>query len=36
MSLKRVTLIGHLGQHPELRQLPITGQQVASCDDSVL
>jgi single-strand DNA-binding protein len=30
MSLNRVTLIGHLGQDPELRHLPTSGQPVAS------
>jgi single-strand DNA-binding protein len=30
MSLNRVTLIGHLGQDPELRHLPDSGQPVAS------
>jgi len=30
MSLNRVTLIGHLGQDPELRHLPNSGQPVAS------
>ncbi|MGO9056330.1 MAG: single-stranded DNA-binding protein [Candidatus Binataceae bacterium] len=30
MSLNRVTLIGHLGQDPELRHLPTNGQPVAS------
>ena len=30
MSLNRVTIIGHLGQDPELRQLPKSGQAVAS------
>jgi single-strand DNA-binding protein len=30
MSLNRVTLIGHLGQAPELRHLPNSGQPVAS------
>jgi single-strand DNA-binding protein len=30
MSLNRVTLIGHLGQDPELRHLPNSGQSVAS------
>ncbi len=30
MSLNRVTLIGHLGQDPELRYLPTSGQPVAS------
>jgi single-strand DNA-binding protein len=30
MSLNRVTLIGHLGQDPELRHLPTSGQRVAS------
>lgn len=30
MSLNRVTLIGHLGQDPELRRLPASGQPVAS------
>jgi len=29
MSLNRVTLIGHLGQDPELRHLPTSGQPVA-------
>jgi single stranded DNA-binding protein len=30
MSLNRVTIIGHLGQDPELRHLPTSGQPVAS------
>ena len=30
MSLNRVTLIGHLGQDPELRHLPTSGQPVVS------
>ncbi len=30
MSLNRVTLIGHLGQDPELRHLPNSGQPAAS------
>jgi single-stranded DNA-binding protein len=30
MSLNRVTLIGHLGQDPDLRLLPTSGQPVAS------
>src|SRR5712692_4712479 len=30
MSLNGVTLIGHLGQDPELRHLPTSGQPVAS------
>src|SRR5712692_128239 len=30
MSLNRVMLIGHLGQDPELRHLPTSGQPVAS------
>ena len=30
MSLNRVTLIGHLGQDPELRHLPTSGQPVAN------
>ena len=30
MSLNRVTLIGHLGQNPELRHLPTSGQPVTS------
>src|SRR2546428_3729517 len=30
MSLNRVTLIGHLGEDPELRHLPTSGQPVAS------
>lgn len=30
MSLNRVTLIGNLGQDPELRHLPTSGQPVAS------
>ena len=30
MSLNRVTLIGHLGQDPELRHLPTSGQPVGS------
>jgi single-strand DNA-binding protein len=30
MSLNRVTLIGHLGQDPELRHLPTSGEPVAS------
>ena len=30
MSLNRVTLIGHLGQDPELRHLPTSGQPVTS------
>ena len=28
MSLNRVTIIGHLGQDPELRYLPTSGQPV--------
>jgi hypothetical protein len=28
MSLNRVSLIGHLGQEPELRYLPTSGQLV--------
>jgi len=30
MSLNRVTLIGYLGQDPELRLLPVSGQPVAN------
>lgn len=30
MSLNKVMLIGHLGQDPDLRYLPTTGQPVAS------
>jgi single-stranded DNA-binding protein len=30
MSLNRVTIIGHLGQDPDLRYLPASGQPVAS------
>jgi single-strand DNA-binding protein len=30
MSLNKVMVIGHLGQDPELRHLPTTGQPVAS------
>jgi single-strand DNA-binding protein len=29
MSLNKVMIIGHLGQAPELRQLPISGQPVS-------
>jgi single-stranded DNA-binding protein len=30
MSLNRVTIIGHLGQDPEVRQLPQSQQSVAT------
>ena len=30
MSLNRVTIIGYLGQDPELRLLPVSGQPVAN------
>jgi single-strand DNA-binding protein len=30
VSLNRVTIIGYLGQDPELRLLPVSGQPVAN------